>query len=41
MAFKLAKCAEKNWNKPRGSPLLADVIDVNFRFEDGVKVKAA
>lgn len=41
MAFKLAQCAEKSWNKLRGSQLLADVIDVNFRFEDGVKVAAA
>ncbi len=41
MAFKLAACAERKWNKLRGSKLLADVIDANFRFEDGVKVKAA
>lgn len=41
MAFKLAQCAEKKWNRLRGSKLLADVINVNFRFEDGVKVAAA
>ena len=41
MAFKLAQCAEKKWNKLRGSQLLADVIDVNFRFEDGVKIAVA
>jgi transposase-like protein len=41
MAFKLAQCAEKNWNKLRGSQLLADVIDINFRFEDGVKIAVA
>lgn len=41
MAFKLAQCAEKKWNRLRGSQLLADVIDVNFKFEDGVKMKAA
>lgn len=41
MAFKLAQCAEKKWNKLRGSKLLADVIDINYRFEDGVKVAVA
>jgi putative transposase len=41
MAFKLAQCAEKKWNRLRGSELLADVIDVNFKFEDGIKMKAA
>lgn len=41
MVFKLAQCAEKKWNKLRGSQLLADVIDVNFRFENGVKVAVA
>lgn len=41
MAFKLAQCAEKKWNRLRGSQLLADVIDVNFKVEDGVKVAVA
>ncbi len=41
MAFKLAQCAEKNWNKLRGSKLLADVISVDFTFKDGVKVAVA
>ena len=41
MAFKLAQCAEKNWNKLRGSQLLADVIDINVRFVDGVRAAAA
>lgn len=41
MAFKLAQCAEMKWNKLRGSQLLADVIDVNFRFKDGVKIAVA
>jgi len=41
MAFKLAQCAEKKWNKLRGSQLLADVIDINFKFEDGVKIAVA
>lgn len=41
MAFKLAQCAEKRWKKLRGSQLLADVISVDFRFQDGVKVAAA
>ena len=41
MALKLAQCAEKKWNKLRGSQLLADVIDINFKFEDGVKIAVA
>lgn len=41
MAFKLAQCAEKKWNKLRGSKLMADVISVDFKFEDGVKVAVA
>ena len=39
MAFKLAQCAEKRWKKLNGSQLLADVISLDFRFEDGIKVK--
>lgn len=38
MAFKLAQCAEKKWQRLRGSKLLADVIDINYRFEDGVRI---
>lgn len=41
MAFKLAQCAEKKWQRLRGSQLLADVIDINYRFEDGVKIAVA
>ena len=41
MAFKLAQCAEKRWQKLRGSKLLADVISIDFRFQEGVKVAAA
>lgn len=37
MVFKLAQCAEKNWNKLHGSKLLADVIDARFVFVDGIK----
>jgi hypothetical protein len=38
MAFKLAQCAEKKWKKLRGSKQLADVISVDFRFQDGEKI---
>lgn len=41
MMFKLAQCAEKKWKKLRGSQLLADVIDIKVRFEDGVRKAAA
>jgi transposase-like protein len=41
MAFKLAQSAEKRWKKLRGSELLAEVIDINVRFVDGVKQEAA
>jgi transposase-like protein len=37
MMFKLAQCAAKRWKKLEGSTLLADVIDINVRFVDGVK----
>jgi transposase-like protein len=37
MVFKLAMCAEKKWQKLRGSKLLADVIDARFMFVDGLK----
>lgn len=40
MAFKLAKCAEKKWRKLSGYELIADVIDIKFKFVDGIK-KAA
>jgi transposase-like protein len=40
MVFKLAQCAEQNWNRLHGSKLLADVI-LNVRFVDGIKEKAA
>ncbi len=41
MAFKLAQGAEKKWNKLRGSQLLADVISIDFKFQDGVKIAVA
>jgi hypothetical protein len=41
MAFKLAQGAEKKRNKLRGSYLLADVIRVDFKFQDGVKIAVA
>lgn len=41
MVFKLIKNAEKRWRKLRGYNLLADVIDINVKFEDGVKTQAA
>ena len=34
MAFKLAKCAEKDWRKLRGFKLLADIIN-GVTFVDG------
>jgi len=37
MVFKLAMCAEKKWQKLRGSKLLADVIDARFMFVDGIR----
>jgi transposase-like protein len=40
MAFKLAECAAKRWRKLNGSKLLADVIDLNVVFVDGIR-KAA
>ena len=40
MAFKLAQCAEKRWHRLRGHELMADVVNVEFRFVDGVKEKA-
>ncbi|MFK7872014.1 MAG: transposase, partial [Oligoflexales bacterium] len=41
MVFKLVQCAEKRWRKLRGYEQLAGVIDLNFYFEDGIRVKAA
>lgn len=40
MVFKLAENAAKTWNKLRGYERLADVIDIRWRFEDGVRVEA-
>ena len=40
MVFKLAESAAKTWNKLRGSDRLAEVIDIRWRFEDGVRVEA-
>ena len=33
--------AEKRWRKLRGYKLLADVIDLKIKFEDGIKKQAA
>ena len=41
MVFKLMQSAEKRWRKLRGYRLLADVIDLNIKFEDGIKKQAA
>lgn len=37
MVFKLVKDAEKRWRRLRGHQLLADVIDINVKFVDGVR----
>lgn len=41
MVFKLMQSAEKRWRKLRGYRLLDDVIDLNIKFEDGIKKQAA
>ena len=41
MAFKLAQSAAKGWRKLAGHALLADVIDLNVTFVDGVRREAA
>lgn len=41
MAFKLAQSAAKGWRKLAGHKLLADVIDLNVTFVDGVRKEAA
>ena len=41
MVFKLMQSAEKRWRKLRGYRLLADVIDLKIKFEDGIKKQAA
>lgn len=40
MVFKLAENAAKSWNKLRGYERLAEVIDMRWKFEDGVRVEA-
>jgi transposase-like protein len=40
MVFKLAESASKSWKKLRGAKLLADVIDIRWKFVDGVKTSA-
>jgi len=40
MVFKLAQSAERGWRRLTGSKLLADVIDINVKFVDGVKMAA-
>ena len=38
LVFKLAQCAEKSSYRFRGSQNLVEVINANFRLEDGVRV---
>lgn len=40
MAFMLAKCAEKRWRKLSGYKRIAEVIDVKFKFVDGIRMAA-
>jgi hypothetical protein len=40
MVFKLAENASKNWKKLRGYERLAEVIDIRWKFKDGIKVEA-
>jgi len=40
MVFKLAENASKNWKKLRGYERLAEVIDIKWKFEDGIRVEA-
>ena len=40
MVFKLAESAAKSWNKLRGYERLAEVIDLRWKFEDGIRVEA-
>lgn len=41
MVFKLVKDAEKRWRRLRGHQLMADVIDINVKFVDGIREEAA
>jgi transposase-like protein len=41
MVFKLMQSAEKNWRRLRGYERLADVLDINIQFENGVRKEAA
>jgi transposase-like protein len=41
MVFKPAQSAARGWKKLNGSKLLADVIDVRFKFVDGIKQEVA
>ena len=40
MVFKLAENASKTWKKLRGYERLAEVIDIRWKFEDGIRVEA-
>ena len=40
MVFKLAESASKKWKRLNGRELLADVIDINWKFVDGVKMES-
>ena len=40
MAFKLAQCAEKNWRRLKGSNRISEVISIDFKFVDGVRMAA-
>jgi transposase-like protein len=39
MVIKLAEVAAKSWNKLRRYERLADVIDIRWRFENGVRIE--
>jgi transposase-like protein len=38
--FKLIESASKKWQKLRGAELLADVIDIRWKFVDGIRKEA-
>mgnify|MGYP003377614023 CR=1 FL=1 len=40
MVFKLAENASKTWKKLRGYERLAEVIDIKWKFKDGIRIEA-
>nr|MDH4469229.1 IS256 family transposase [Bacteriovoracaceae bacterium] len=40
MVFKLVQSAEKTWNKLRGYERLAEVIDLRWKFVNGIRTEA-